>query len=108
MNEIERPSAAMDDSHKSRLRFQNIAYFACGSIVIVAALVTIVGVALPPPIPCIPGAHDCVSVADWGASIVSRMKDASSVLFELLTALGGFAGLTLARGHMDQRIQGGS
>lgn len=91
-------------SHDSRLGFQNFAYFTCGGIVIAVVLVLMVGVVYPPPMPCLPGAIGCLTLPDYGAVIVSRLESASGLLFELLGALGGLAGITLARGHMDLRV----
>jgi hypothetical protein len=92
-------------SHDLRRRFETVAYVAGGGIVIAVCTLLVVGIAMPPPAHCAP-ATACVAPPDWGAAIVAKAQAAKDVLLDLILALGGWTGVTLARGHMDARLPG--
>ena len=91
-------------SHDVRRKFETAAYIVGGGIIVTVTLLTVVGIAMPPPSPCAPSISTCVPVSDWGASIIGRVKECKDVLLDFLMALGGWTGITLARGHMDARL----
>lgn len=92
--------ARLQASHDRRAKFEQLAYSAAIAIVLATAIILLFGIAYPPPAPD-------TKLADWGATIVSRARDAVPVLFTLLSALGVGTGITLTRGHMDARLDRG-
>lgn len=110
MSEQENPSPnRLQASHDSRRRFQNAAYAVGLGVIIAASLILLFGIAYPPPSPCAANVPTCVPVADWGAAIVTKAKDASFVLDGLLGILGLWITGTLVRGGFDAKIgKGGS
>lgn len=96
-------------SHDLRRRFETVAYVAGGGIIIAVCILVAIGIAMPPPVQCAPAAAACIAPPDWGAAIVSKALRAKDVLLDMVLALGGWTGVTLARGHMDARLppQGG-
>lgn len=91
----------LHSSHVRRARFEAWATMAAVGIVLAAAIILLVGIALPPPPQGLP------SAVDWGRAIVDRSKESSPVLLTLLGSLAGMLGITLTRGHMDARITEG-
>ena len=94
-------------SHDLRRRFETAAYIAGGGIIFAVCTLVVIGIAVPPPVHCAPDAAACIAPPDWGAAIVAKAKDAKDLLLDMLVALSGFAGVTLARGHMDARLPDG-
>lgn len=91
-------------SHDVRRKFETAAYILGGGIIAATMTLIVVGSAMPPPTPCSSAVSTCVPVADWGASIIARIRDCKDTLLDLLMALGGWTGITLARGHLDARL----
>jgi fumarate reductase subunit D len=100
MSDPAKPAGPLAESHAQRSRFQGIAYNAALSVIICAAVMVLIGIALPPP------ALD-TKAGDWGLAIVQKSVAAVPVFLALLGTLGAWLGLTLARGAHDARLGDG-
>lgn len=89
-------SAQAQDSHSLRATFERCAFIAIIAIVTVTFTAVIVGILYPPQIP---------PAVDWGRVIVDRANQSSGLIFDLLGALGSIVGITLTRGHFDERLK---
>lgn len=89
-------SPQAQDSHSVRASFERYAFVAIIAIIMVTFATVTVGILYPPQIP---------PAVDWGKAIVERANQSSGLIFDLLGALGSVVGLTLTRGHMDERLK---
>jgi len=76
-------------------------------IIILACVVLLAGVALPPPPACPASVPACVQRPDWGLAIVTKMNTAITTFGALLVILGGWVSGTLIRGAFDAKTGNG-
>jgi phosphotransferase system glucose/maltose/N-acetylglucosamine-specific IIC component len=87
------PQAAI--SHSQRAWFEQWAFYLF--IVVIAALVffAIAGMVWPPAVP---------PARDWGQSIIQRFGQVYGPIIALLGTLMAPLGVSLTRGHMDEKL----
>jgi len=82
------------DSHNLRSAFEKWALIAFLSVVVMVCLIAFIAALWPPAKP-----HE----QDWAQSIVARIVQLKDTFSDMLFALGGSVGMSLARGHFDVR-----
>lgn len=87
--------ARLKASHDIRARFERYALPGLLAVLGVYCLIMLVGVLWRPAPPGLP---------DWGNIIVQRAVAIRDALLDVCGALASVLGITMARGHMDARL----
>ncbi len=83
---------AAQDAHELRAMYERWSFIIVPAVSLLVILL-LIGASLIP--------------TDYGKLVIARLKDVSGTVMEYIALLLGGTGLTMARGHMDQRIEGG-
>src|SRR5579859_7107942 len=82
-------------AHRMRVSFEKAALGSVVGIVVAFLLAALLGALWPPAAP---------HVADWGASIVARVKDLAATVATLCATLTGAVAVSFTRGAHDLQV----
>lgn len=96
-------SLSAEASHDVRIVFEKYGLALILVLIVVMVLIGLAGALVKPPAPC--GGAGCIPPVDWGAAVVDRVVKLKDTVLDLLMTLGSTVGLSMTRGHMDERLK---